>query len=222
MYPTAALGVIYDFKNMKQKFFGGGKTEFKKLKQKDESKEGHTDDVTALCISHSRKLVASGQNGSKPLIFLWDAETAEVKGKHRLPKGGRLVTAIGISATDKYVCASDAAEQVTCYVFKVGTVAPIHSITINYKVAHLAWSPHTEEVFATAGKDHMIVCQPKGDNYEKKTGKQKGASQSMCSVAWAVDPAKKDDLFTGGADGKIYHWTNDTLNKTYDNNKKSI
>lgn len=48
---------------MKQKYFGGGKTDFNGRKQNDESGEGHTDDVTALCLSTDRKMVASGQNG---------------------------------------------------------------------------------------------------------------------------------------------------------------
>ena len=63
VYPTAALGVVFDYKNMKQKYFGGGKTDFGGRKQGNKSTEGHSDDVTALCVSFSRKMVASGQNG---------------------------------------------------------------------------------------------------------------------------------------------------------------
>ena len=52
------------------KKMGGGKTDFSGRKQDDESKDGHSDDVTyyvtALCVSFSRKMVASGQNGQKP------------------------------------------------------------------------------------------------------------------------------------------------------------
>jgi len=45
---------------MKQTYYGGGKTDFAGRKQLDEGKEGHTDDVTALCVSPDRKFVASG------------------------------------------------------------------------------------------------------------------------------------------------------------------
>lgn len=100
VYPAAAVGIVFDYKNMKQSYFGGGKTDFGGRKQDDESKDGHSDDVTALCMSFSRKMIASGQNGQKPIIFLWDALTAKVIGQKRLPKGSRLVTAIGVSATD--------------------------------------------------------------------------------------------------------------------------
>lgn len=113
------MGVVFDYKAMKQSYFGGGKTDFGGRKQDDESKDGHSDDITALCMSFSRQMVASGQNGQKPIIFLWDAQTAKVIGQKRLPKGSRLVTAIGISATDKYICASDAAEKITAHIFDV-------------------------------------------------------------------------------------------------------
>lgn len=159
VYPTAALGVVFDYRNMKQKYFGGGETKFSGRKQDDESKDGHSDDVTALCVSFSRKMVASGQNGQMPLVFLWDAETAKIIGKKRLPKGARLVTAIGVSATDQYIAAADAAEKITAHLFKVdGGVAPVASVQINMKVVHLAFNPCSEETFATAGKDHMALC----------------------------------------------------------------
>lgn len=59
----------------------------------------------------------------------------------RLPKGCRLVTAIGVSKDDKYVCAADAAEKITCHIFEVsGKAAPIADVCINMKVVHLAWS----------------------------------------------------------------------------------
>jgi WD40 repeat protein len=131
VYPTAALGVIFDYAAQKQTYFGGGKTNFGGRKQKNDEKDGHNDDVTALCVSFSRKMVASGQNGQKPIVFLWDAETGAVIGKKRLPKGARLVTAIGISLNDKFVCASDASEKITAYIFNTNEgVNPIAEVMI--------------------------------------------------------------------------------------------
>lgn len=75
VYPAAALGVVFDYMKSKQSYFGGGKTSLGGRKQKDNSndKGGHSDDVTALCLSHDRETVASGQNGQEPLIFVWSA-----------------------------------------------------------------------------------------------------------------------------------------------------
>lgn len=115
VYPTAALGIVYDYEKKEQTFFGGGETNYgsalaKKSPKKKESEKCHTDDITALCINQNRTLVASGQNGLKPLVFVWDANTAEHKQTKRLPKGARLVSAISISADDYYLAASDASE----------------------------------------------------------------------------------------------------------------
>jgi hypothetical protein len=60
----------------------------------------------------------------------------------RLPKGSRLVSAIGISKNDKYLCACDAAEKITCHVFEIsGSSSSIAEALINMRVVHLAWSP---------------------------------------------------------------------------------
>jgi hypothetical protein len=136
-------------------------------------------------------MVASGQNGQKPIVFVWDALTAKAIGMKRLPKGCRLVTAIGISATDKYICACDAAEKITCHIFEIaGGKAPIADVAINMKVVHLAWSPTNEELFGTAGKDHVTMCTLGADKKVKMVkGKAKGGKiESQCAIAWVNDP----------------------------------
>ena len=116
---TASIGVIYDYRNQTQVYFGGGKTDFGGRKQQDESKDCHSDDITALCLNKGRNMVASGQNGQKPLIFVWSAENAECITSKRLPKGSRLVTAIAFSASDKYIVAAEASEKILCHIFKM-------------------------------------------------------------------------------------------------------
>jgi WD40 repeat protein len=226
VYPTAALGVVFDYKSMTQKYFGGGKTDFGGRKQDDESKDGHSDDVTALCMSFSRKMVASGQNGQKPLVFLWDAATAKPICSKRLPKGARLVTAIGVSATDKYIAAADAAEKITVHIFDInGGKAAIASVAVNMKIVHLAWSPCDEMSFATAGKDHVALCVFDGKKSVKmskgKAGKG-GKIESQCSAAWLNDKKYSNHIITGGSDGCVYHWTGDSVTKKYENNKGSV
>lgn len=158
------------------------------------------------------------------MIYTWNAVTAEKMGKKRLPKGSRLVTAIGISATDKYICASDAAEKIAAYVFKIdGGAAAIASVEINMVVQHLAWSPTVEESFATAGKDHVMVCALAKDKITKTKGKAgKGKIESQCSAAWVNSPDHKNHIITGGSDGKVYHWIADTVKKAYENNKGAV
>lgn len=57
--------------------------------------------------------------------------TAECISEKRLPKGSRLVTAIAISANDKYIVAADAAEKICCHIFKIdGSKNPVADIQI--------------------------------------------------------------------------------------------
>ena len=138
VYPTAALGVIFDYMNMTQQYFGGGKTTKGGRKQNDNSGNAHSDDVTALSLSMDRTLVASGQNGQQPLIFVWSAIDAQMVTQKRLPKGSRLATAIAISPSNQFIAASDAAEKICAYLFKMdGDKNPIASVGINMKVVHL-------------------------------------------------------------------------------------
>lgn len=58
VYPTAALGIIYDFKELKQTYFGGGPTNYGSKKGRAETV--HTDDITALAMNEKRTMVATG------------------------------------------------------------------------------------------------------------------------------------------------------------------
>ena len=88
-------------------------------KQLDTSLTAHTDDITALAISHDRTLVATGQVGLSPIIFVWDANTAESKCMMRLPKGSRSVSAIGFNRDASLVAACDLHNDHNVYVFRV-------------------------------------------------------------------------------------------------------
>lgn len=141
-----------------------------------------------------------------------------------MPKGCRLVTAIGLSPSNKYVAASDAAEKITVYLFDVaGKETKIADCQINMKVVHLAFSPQNEMLFATAGKDHMALCTYDGAKAIKMTkGSSSGNIQSQCSISFSTNPNFKDTCFTGGSDGLIYQWSGNTVAQTYENNKGSV
>ena len=155
------------------------------------------------------------------MICIWDAETAEFESKKKMPKGCRLVTAIGFSATGKWIAASDAAEKITVYLFnRTGGVGPVSNVSINMKVVHLAWCPTDDNLLATAGNKHLAVYTVEKD---KLGGPKKDTVTSMCSVAWANDEKYKGQLVCGGADGKLYHKRGkDEASKPFDNNKGSV
>lgn len=57
-YNAAGLGVVYNPKEHSQKFF-----------------DKHIDDVTAIAFSSDRRLIATGEIGPKPSIYVWDGVT---------------------------------------------------------------------------------------------------------------------------------------------------
>ena len=89
-------------------------------------------------------------------------------------------------------------------------------------VAHVSFHPTEEGRFATAGKDHLALCDyDGGKKITKKMGQGKVTSQ--CAAAWINDPKFPNDLVTGGADGCLYHWTGNKINgKGTSNNKGPV
>ena len=135
------------------------------------------------------------------------------------------MTAIAISPNNKYLAASDAAEKITVHLFDIEKKkTPIADSAINMKVVHLTFNPHDDMLFATAGKDHMCLYTFDGSKkITQKKGKAKGGKiESQCSVSFSNDPKNKAHCFTGGSDGKVYHWQGDSVVKAYDNNKGSV
>ena len=71
----------------------------------------------ALCMTSDRKLVATGQVGLEPMLFIWDAETAERVSLMTLPKGSRSVSALAFSPDGKYLAAADMSDAHAVHVF---------------------------------------------------------------------------------------------------------
>lgn len=122
VYMTAALGVILDQASNTQRFFGGGQVANKAKNVSDDSK-CHTDDITSIQISSDRRFAVSGQVGSAPVAFLWDAETGQMQKRFKLAKGARGVDAVAISADGSTVALVDRHDQHNVYVFDVASGA---------------------------------------------------------------------------------------------------
>jgi WD40 repeat protein len=56
------VNVVYDPKTHTQRFF-----------------DKHTDDIKTIAFSPDRKYIASGENGKKPVVYVIDSTTLEVK-----------------------------------------------------------------------------------------------------------------------------------------------
>ena len=140
VYMTAALGVILNRSDFSQTYFGGKEVE-NCAKQYAQDKENHTDDITSIGISRDRAYACSGQNGSAPVCFVWDAVTGETVKRFVLPKGSRSVDAIGFSEDNKYVAAADNHNDHYVRVYEVKSGKMIfEQKSGNNKVFDLEWS----------------------------------------------------------------------------------
>ena len=161
VYMTAALGVILDTEARTQTIFGGGEEKVQQRKQQAKGLFGHSDDIVALALTADRKRVATGQVGLEPMIFIWDAETAERLELMTLPKGCRSVSAISFSPDGRYVAAADMSDDHAIHVFdletkdKKGKPAKLFTEKSDrQKVFGIQWKPTGTE-FCSVGVKHI-------------------------------------------------------------------
>jgi WD40 repeat protein len=77
------------------------------------------------------------------------------------------------------------------------------------KVSHLSWHPNVEEIFASVGKDHLMICTFDGKNSVKAVKGKPKDTISYTTAAWLNDVKYKDLILTAGADGNLYVWKGD-------------
>lgn len=140
-----------------------------------------------------------------------------------MPKGSRLVTAIAFSGTGKYIAASDAAEKITVHLFdRAGGSKAISAVTLNMKVANLAWNPNGDKELCSAGAKHLALLTVNGGKMTKEANAPSDAigKANMTSVSWFKDKKNDGQFVSGGSDGYVYHWGNIKSLKTKIKNGK--
>ena len=100
VYHTAAVGIVYNKEEHKQKFL-----------------IEHFDDITALAIHPNKKIVATGEIGPYPLISIWDTESMEalVRIREPLQKG---INHLAFSSDGKYLVGTAADDDHNIAVFE--------------------------------------------------------------------------------------------------------
>ena len=209
---TACLGVILNKEDNTQTFFGGNQVE-NAAKQHATDKDNHTNDITSIGVSADRTLACSGQNGSKPSVFVWDAVTGEKQHRFVLPKGSREVSAIGFSNDNQYIATVDNHNDhhVRVYNLESGDME-FEQKSGNFKVYDMEWSKkegHME--FSTCGEKHYMVWRPFEGLAKKGIYGGKGKQTSHSCVTYD----DKGTCYTGGSNSRIHIWRNRQLAKTY-------
>ena len=205
VYMTAALGVILNQSNNTQKFFGGGQVDMKAKNVSDDT-QCHTDDITAIAISSDRRWAASGQVGSAPACFVWDAQTGQKKQRFKLAKGARGVDAIGISGDGSTVALVDRHDKHNVYVFNIDSGAGSSQPSGGNKIFDLQFSAAPgDNTFATVGSKHIKFWDPSTISGNNGVF---GTAGEMTSFACAAYD-NQGTLYTGGANSMIYVWGSD-------------
>lgn len=115
-----------------------------------------------LCVDPSRQLVATGQVGHQPIVFIWESDTAKLRGSYRLPKNTRSVTAIAFNSSSRYLATADLSNEHSVYVhsWEDGTLL-WSKTTGGNKIFMIEWS-QTEDRFLSVGPKHVYFWDIKG------------------------------------------------------------
>ena len=109
-YCAAAIGVVMNAGNLKQRYMGAGE---------QKTAKGHTDDIMALGLSPDRKMVITGSLGARPEIIIWDSDSMEVADRTKLGRNTRAVSSIRFSRDGKYFFCSDKHNDSNVYCYEV-------------------------------------------------------------------------------------------------------
>ena len=210
VYMTAALGVILDNGSKTQKFFGGGKVD-NKGKTVANDQNHHTNDITALSISNDRSLVATGQLGSSPAAFVWDASTGDKKQRFKLSKGSRGISAIAISADNKYVALADLHNDHNIYVYQINDGQLVWKEKGGPdKIYDVAFNPNNSNEFVSAGVKHIKFWYIAEKDIKKGLFMSKGEPTNFPCATYDAN----GNAWTGGTNGEVYKWDGRSLDST--------
>eukprot|EP00111_Clytia_hemisphaerica_P009365 TCONS_00027488-protein len=192
VYFVAGVGVVYEPRYQKQRFFFG-----------------HDDDILSLALHPEGRLVATGQTGKEPYICVWDSETCKtisiLKDSHQRgiaclafsPNGMQL----GSVGLEDY-------SQITIWDWKKGkavATARGHSD----RIFDICFNPFEEAALVTCGVKHVKMWTLSGNTLTGKKGifGKLGEIQSVLCLAFGVGGV----LYTGTLSGDIYKWQGVTL-----------
>lgn len=193
VFHVAAAGVVYNRDTHSQRFF-----------------LGHTDDILCLCIHPLKDIVATGQVGRDPSIYIWDCETlkplALLMGQHK-----RGVCAVDFSADGKKL-ASVGLDDNHCIVIWDWRKGEKLATTRGHKdkIFVIKWNAHNNDKLVTVGMKHIKFWTQAGGGFTSKRGifGSIGKPDTMMCVCFGRSP---EMTYSGGANGNIYHWQDTTL-----------
>ena len=175
-------------------------------------------------MSADRSRVATGQVGLEPMIFVWDAITAERLEMMTMPKGSRSVSALAMSPDGKYLAAADMSDDHKMHLFdltqkddaksknKAGKCIHLRDAKKDrQKIFQIQWTSNTQ--FVSVGLEH--VCFWTAPNLTGKKARNPSAKPGVKLGFPSVAVSKTGLCLLAGSDGAIYTYNNGAGGKVY-------
>jgi len=175
----------------------------------------HNDDIMSLAMSPDRSWAVTGQRGSVPLIFTWDAVTGEKKARSVLAKGAGGLQCLAISSDGTQFAAVDMSNDHNVYVFDAASGTQKQKIKgDSNKIYDCCFSGAPGSyVLCTSGSKHVKFWDFNAAKVEHKgiygTENRDLASMSHCVVA----SDEEGTFYTGAQNGSIFVWKDNQLDK---------
>uniref|UniRef100_A0A8C7YJ93 EMAP like 5 n=1 Tax=Oryzias sinensis TaxID=183150 RepID=A0A8C7YJ93_9TELE len=195
VYFVAGVGVVYNTREHKQKFY-----------------LGHNDDIISLALHPERVLVATGQVGKEPYICVWDSYTVQtvsiLKDVHThgiaclaFDLEGQCLVSVGLDSKNT-ICVWDWRKG------KVLAVAPGHTD----RIFDISWDLYQPSKLVSCGVKHIKFWSLCGNALTPKRGVfgKTGDLQTILCLACAKD----EITYSGALNGDIYVWKGINLLRT--------
>uniref|UniRef100_UPI00358E5FDC echinoderm microtubule-associated protein-like 5 isoform X4 n=1 Tax=Myxine glutinosa TaxID=7769 RepID=UPI00358E5FDC len=195
VYFVAGVGVVYNAREHRQKFF-----------------LGHTDDIISLALHPDRILVATGQVGREPVVCVWDSYSLQTTS---IMKDGHThgVACLAFDVTGEFLVSVglDARNSLCVWDWKRGRLlatAPGHTD----RIFDISWDPLQSNRLVSCGVKHIKFWTLCGNTLTPRRGVfgKMGDLQTILCVACTRDQI----TYSGTLSGDVYVWKGLNLTRT--------
>ncbi|XP_047132983.1 echinoderm microtubule-associated protein-like 6 isoform X1 [Hydra vulgaris] len=192
IYFVAGVGIVFDPKLKKQRFF-----------------LGHNDDIVSLALHPDGKSVATGQVGKEPYICIWDVSScctiSILKDNHQ---NGIACLAFNTAGTQLASVGLEEYSQLTIWDWKKGKVISTTKAH-NERIFDVCFNPYEDKKLVTSGVKHLNFWTLSGNSVIPIKGVfgDKGDLQSILCICFGTGGF----MYSGTLSGDIYKWKDNIL-----------